>query len=182
MKTTLNADGRIGIPDEIRQTDHLSAGDAFELERLTPGHYLLTKQPPPGGRFTVAIGEDVLPIIRAENDEPPLRQRPQRDSILTKGPSGVLDHATNEMASGSKLGIDATKKIPGEGFKRLGRRARAIRESQRDSVPKLRVACPGPPGVTVCQTSPTPKALGSGRSTRLFRRKKTATGLLANGN
>jgi 4-hydroxy-3-polyprenylbenzoate decarboxylase len=44
---------------------------------------------------------------------------PQRDSIFTKGPSDVLDHATSEIAIGSKLGIDATKKIPGEGFKRL---------------------------------------------------------------
>jgi 4-hydroxy-3-polyprenylbenzoate decarboxylase len=43
---------------------------------------------------------------------------PQRDSIFTKGPADVLDHATSEIASGSKLGIDATKKIPGEGFKR----------------------------------------------------------------
>jgi 4-hydroxy-3-polyprenylbenzoate decarboxylase len=43
---------------------------------------------------------------------------PQRDSIFTKGPSDVLDHATSEMAMGSKLGIDATKKIAGEGFKR----------------------------------------------------------------
>ncbi len=40
------------------------------------------------------------------------------DSIFTKGPSDVLDHATSEIAIGSKLGIDATKKIPGEGFKR----------------------------------------------------------------
>ena len=32
----------------------------------------------------------------------------------------VLDHAAREIASGSKLGIDATKKIPGEGFKRPG--------------------------------------------------------------
>ena len=30
----------------------------------------------------------------------------------------MLDHATSEIASGSKLGIDATKKMPGEGFKR----------------------------------------------------------------
>jgi 3-polyprenyl-4-hydroxybenzoate decarboxylase len=30
----------------------------------------------------------------------------------------VLDHATSEMAIGTKLGIDATKKLPGEGFKR----------------------------------------------------------------
>ena len=43
---------------------------------------------------------------------------PQRDSLFTKGPSDVLDHATSEIASASKLGIDATKKIPGEGFKR----------------------------------------------------------------
>jgi bifunctional DNA-binding transcriptional regulator/antitoxin component of YhaV-PrlF toxin-antitoxin module len=67
MKTRLNADGKIGIPDEIRQTDQLTAGDSFELERLTPGHYLLTKQPPPGGRFTVATGEDGLPLFRPEN-------------------------------------------------------------------------------------------------------------------
>jgi 4-hydroxy-3-polyprenylbenzoate decarboxylase len=43
---------------------------------------------------------------------------PQRDSIFTKGPADVLDHATSEMAVGTKLGIDATKKLPGEGFKR----------------------------------------------------------------
>jgi 4-hydroxy-3-polyprenylbenzoate decarboxylase len=43
---------------------------------------------------------------------------PQRDSVFTKGPSDVLDHATSEIAIGSKLGIDATKKLPGEGFKR----------------------------------------------------------------
>ena len=43
---------------------------------------------------------------------------PQRDSIFSKGPSDMLDHATREIASGSKLGIDATKKLPGESFKR----------------------------------------------------------------
>ncbi|HWB57876.1 MAG TPA: UbiD family decarboxylase [Chthoniobacteraceae bacterium] len=43
---------------------------------------------------------------------------PQRDSTFAKGPSDVLDHATSEIASGSKLGIDATKKLPGEGHKR----------------------------------------------------------------
>jgi len=43
---------------------------------------------------------------------------PQRDSIFTKGPSDVLDHATSEIAIGTKLGIDATRKLPGEGFKR----------------------------------------------------------------
>jgi 4-hydroxy-3-polyprenylbenzoate decarboxylase len=43
---------------------------------------------------------------------------PQRDSIFTKGPADVLDHATTEMAIGSKLGIDATKKLPAEGHRR----------------------------------------------------------------
>jgi 4-hydroxy-3-polyprenylbenzoate decarboxylase len=43
---------------------------------------------------------------------------PQRDSIFTKGPADVLDHATSEVASGSKLGFDATRKLPGEGFRR----------------------------------------------------------------
>jgi len=43
---------------------------------------------------------------------------PQRDAIFTKGPADVLDHATSEVAIGSKLGFDATKKLPGEGFKR----------------------------------------------------------------
>ena len=36
----------------------------------------------------------------------------QRNSIFTKGPPDVLDHATNEIASGSKPGIVATKKLP----------------------------------------------------------------------
>ena len=43
---------------------------------------------------------------------------PRRDAIFTRGPADVLDHATTELAIGSKLGIDATKKLPGEGFKR----------------------------------------------------------------
>ncbi len=67
MKTTLDAGGQICIPDEIRSTDHLAAGDSFELERLTPGHYLLTKQQSAGAHFTVAEGEDGLPVIRTEN-------------------------------------------------------------------------------------------------------------------
>jgi 4-hydroxy-3-polyprenylbenzoate decarboxylase len=54
---------------------------------------------------------EVLLRLCAETD-------PQSDSIFTKGPSDVLDHATSEIASGSKLGIDATRKLPGEGFKR----------------------------------------------------------------
>lgn len=43
---------------------------------------------------------------------------PQRDSLLTRGPADVLDHAMSQIAMGGKLGIDATKKLPGEGFNR----------------------------------------------------------------
>ena len=43
---------------------------------------------------------------------------PQRDTLLTRGPADVLDHATADLAIGSKLGFDATKKMPGEGFRR----------------------------------------------------------------
>jgi 4-hydroxy-3-polyprenylbenzoate decarboxylase len=43
---------------------------------------------------------------------------PQRDAIFTKGPADVLDHATSQIAFGTKLGLDATRKLAGEGFTR----------------------------------------------------------------
>jgi 4-hydroxy-3-polyprenylbenzoate decarboxylase len=43
---------------------------------------------------------------------------PQRDALFTKGPADALDHATTEFAVGTKLGLDATRKLAGEGFKR----------------------------------------------------------------
>jgi 4-hydroxy-3-polyprenylbenzoate decarboxylase len=54
---------------------------------------------------------DVLFRVCANTD-------PQRDAIFTKGPADVLDHATSELAVGTKMGIDATHKLPGEGHKR----------------------------------------------------------------
>ena len=39
---------------------------------------------------------------------------PQRDLVFSKGPADVLDHATPVFGFGSKLGIDATHKLPGE--------------------------------------------------------------------
>jgi len=62
---------------------------------------------------------------------------PQRDSIFTKGPADVLDHATSEIAIGSKLGIDATKKLPGEGFKRPWPPLIKMDESVKVNVEKL---------------------------------------------
>ena len=43
---------------------------------------------------------------------------PQRDALFTRGPADALDHATSQFAIGSKMGLDATRKLPGEGFHR----------------------------------------------------------------
>ena len=43
---------------------------------------------------------------------------PQRDTIFTRGPADVLDHATSAAGMGTKMGIDATRKLKGEGFDR----------------------------------------------------------------
>ena len=43
---------------------------------------------------------------------------PERDSIITKGPSDSLDHAPNIANIGSHIGFDATSKLPGEGYTR----------------------------------------------------------------
>jgi bifunctional DNA-binding transcriptional regulator/antitoxin component of YhaV-PrlF toxin-antitoxin module len=67
MKTVLGANGEIGIPAQIREADHLHAGDSFEVERLMPGQYVVTKEPAHRPRFTTATGSDGLPVIRAEN-------------------------------------------------------------------------------------------------------------------
>ena len=43
---------------------------------------------------------------------------PERDVRFTMGPVDVLDHASRAFTYGSKMGIDATKKLPEEGFSR----------------------------------------------------------------
>jgi 4-hydroxy-3-polyprenylbenzoate decarboxylase len=67
---------------------------------------------------------------------------PHRDSIFTKGPADVLDHATSEVGTGSKLGFDATRKLPGEGYKRpwppLIKMEPATRERVREWLQKNR--------------------------------------------
>ncbi|MBN2506048.1 MAG: menaquinone biosynthesis decarboxylase [Verrucomicrobia bacterium] len=50
---------------------------------------------------------DVLFHLGANTD-------PQRDTLFTRGPADVLDHATPHPGTGTKLGIDATRKLPGE--------------------------------------------------------------------
>lgn len=43
---------------------------------------------------------------------------PSRDSIILKGPVDVLDHSSELLGYGGKMGIDATKKWESEGFSR----------------------------------------------------------------
>jgi len=40
---------------------------------------------------------------------------PRRDIVIADGPLDILDHAAPHHGAGSKMGIDATRKIPGEG-------------------------------------------------------------------
>jgi 4-hydroxy-3-polyprenylbenzoate decarboxylase len=40
---------------------------------------------------------------------------PKRDIMFVDGPLDILDHAAPTCGAGSKMGIDATRKIPGEG-------------------------------------------------------------------
>ncbi len=43
---------------------------------------------------------------------------PKRDVVIVEGPLDVLEHASSIPAYGGKMGIDATKKWPSEGFQR----------------------------------------------------------------
>ncbi len=43
---------------------------------------------------------------------------PQRDVFFVEGPVDSLDHASPEQDFGSKMGVDATRKLPEEGHKR----------------------------------------------------------------
>lgn len=43
---------------------------------------------------------------------------PKRDIVILEGPLDMLEHASDIPAYGGKMGIDATKKLPSEGFKR----------------------------------------------------------------
>lgn len=40
---------------------------------------------------------------------------PRRDTVIVDGPIDILDHASPMYGTGAKMGIDATRKIPGEG-------------------------------------------------------------------
>ena len=44
MKTTVSSKGQIVLPAELRQQDHIEAGQEFEIERLDRGEYRLVRR------------------------------------------------------------------------------------------------------------------------------------------
>ena len=62
---------------------------------------------------------------------------PQRDVRFTMGPVDVLDHASRAFTYGSKMGIDATRKWPEEGFTRAWPRIIEMDEAIRARVDSL---------------------------------------------
>jgi 4-hydroxy-3-polyprenylbenzoate decarboxylase len=67
------------------------------------------------------------------------------DPLFTKGPADVLDHATSEIAMGTKLGIDATRKLAVEGFKRPWPLLIKMSEEVRRKIEALFKTQPRPP-------------------------------------
>jgi AbrB family looped-hinge helix DNA binding protein len=44
MKTRISSKGQIVLPAEVRDQDHIEAGEEFEIERLRPGEYRLVRR------------------------------------------------------------------------------------------------------------------------------------------
>ncbi len=59
---------------------------------------------------------------------------PERDTRFTMGPVDVLDHASRAFTYGSKMGIDATRKLPEEGFTRSWPKVIEMDEATKASV------------------------------------------------
>ncbi len=62
---------------------------------------------------------------------------PQRDVLFSRGPVDVLDHASPMPTFGSKMGIDATRKWPEEGFERAWPARIAMAPDVREEVDRL---------------------------------------------
>jgi len=90
------------------------AGQAFRVMNFawSMGQMMFTK-------FVVVVDEDVdchdysQVAWRCFNNVDP-----SRDILITKGPLDRLDHSSNNQSFGHKMGIDATKPLPGEGHER----------------------------------------------------------------
>ncbi len=65
---------------------------------------------------------------------------PERDSTIIRNPSDSLDHAPTEQNVGSHMGIDATRKLPGENYHRPWPELLKMEERVRTLVDSLRKA------------------------------------------
>jgi len=54
MRTTVSTKGQIVLPAELRKADGITAGDQFEVERIGPDEYRLTRLAPPANVGVVA--------------------------------------------------------------------------------------------------------------------------------
>ncbi len=62
---------------------------------------------------------------------------PERDTRFTMGPVDVLDHASRAFTYGSKMGIDATRKWPEEGFTRNWPKLAVMDEGTKKDIDKI---------------------------------------------
>jgi 4-hydroxy-3-polyprenylbenzoate decarboxylase len=62
---------------------------------------------------------------------------PQRDTTFIKNPSDALDHAPSIPCLGSHMGIDATRKLPAEGYDRAWPELLTMTEAVKARVDKL---------------------------------------------
>ena len=62
---------------------------------------------------------------------------PERDARFTMGPVDVLDHSSRSFTYGSKMGLDATRKLPEEGFTREWPRVITMDEATKHRVDEM---------------------------------------------
>ena len=53
VKTTISTKGQIVLPAEIRERDHIQAGEEFDVERIDSGEYRLVRRAPPANEGLV---------------------------------------------------------------------------------------------------------------------------------
>ncbi|HET6498663.1 MAG TPA: menaquinone biosynthesis decarboxylase [Coriobacteriia bacterium] len=109
------------------------AGQAFRVMNFawSMGQMMLTK-------YVIVVDEDVdchdysQVAWRCFNNVDP-----SRDILISKGPLDRLDHASNLESFGYKMGIDATKPLPGEGYDREWPEALAMDETVKARIDAL---------------------------------------------
>jgi len=53
MMTRLSSKGQVVLPAELRRLDHIEPGQEFDIVRIEPGQYRLTRRLPPANQGVV---------------------------------------------------------------------------------------------------------------------------------